>query len=95
MPKFSSIEKTLGAIKAGKIVIVMDDEDRENEGDFVCAAETVTDAQVNFMLQHGRGQVCMPVLPETCKRLELAPMVAHNTAPIKKRSILENFSVFQ
>jgi len=80
---FSTIEKTLAAIKAGKIVIVMDDEDRENEGDFVCAAETVTDAQVNFMLLHGRGQVCMSVLPETCKRLELAPMVAHNTAPLQ------------
>ena len=61
----------------------MDDEDRENEGDFVCAAETVTDAQVNFMLQHGRGQVCMSVLPETCKRLELTPMVVHNTAPLQ------------
>ena len=83
MPSFSSIEKTLAAVKAGKIVIVMDDEDRENEGDFVCAAETVTDAQVNFMLQHGRGQVCMPVLPETCKRLELVPMVSHNTAPLQ------------
>jgi len=83
MPSFSSIEKTLEAIKAGKIVIMMDDEDRENEGDFLCAAETVTDAHVNFMLQHGRGQVCMPVLPETCKRLELLPMVAHNTAPLQ------------
>jgi len=83
MLSFSSIEKALEAIKAGKIVIVMDDEDRENEGDFVCAAETVTDEQVNFMLKHGRGQVCMPILPETCKRLELVPMVAHNTAPLQ------------
>ena len=83
MFNFSSIEKALEAVKAGKIVIVMDDEDRENEGDFVCAAETVTDAQVNFMLQHGRGQVCMSILPETCKRLELAPMVSHNTAPLQ------------
>ena len=57
MSAFSSIEKTLEAIKAGKIVIIMDDEDRENEGDFVCAAETITDTQINFMLQHGRGQV--------------------------------------
>ena len=65
MLSFSSIEKSIEAIKVGQIVIVMDDEDRENEGDFVCAAETVTDAQVNFMLQHGRGQVCMSVLPET------------------------------
>jgi 3,4-dihydroxy 2-butanone 4-phosphate synthase/GTP cyclohydrolase II len=83
MSSFSSIEQTLEAIKAGKIIIVMDDEDRENEGDFVCAAETVTDSQVNFMLLHGRGQVCMSVLPETCKRLELAPMVSHNTAPLQ------------
>jgi len=83
MSSFSSIEQAFEAIRAGKIVIVMDDEDRENEGDFVCAAETVTDVQVNFMLQHGRGQVCMPILPETCKRLELAPMVSHNTAPLQ------------
>ena len=83
MLSFSSIETTLEAIKAGQIVIVMDDEDRENEGDFVCAAETVTDAHVNFMLQHGRGQVCMPILPETCQRLELTPMVPHNTAPLQ------------
>src|SRR5215469_18125396 len=83
MSSFSSIEKTLEAIRSGNIVIVMDDEDRENEGDFVCAAETVTDMQVNFMLQYGRGQVCMPILPETCKRLELAPMVSHNTAPLQ------------
>jgi len=83
MPSFSSIEKTLKGIKSGKIVIVMDDEDRENEGDFVCAAETVTDAHINFMLQHGRGQACMSVLPETCKRLELVPMVSHNTAPLQ------------
>ena len=83
MSSFSSIEQALEAIKAGKIVVVMDDEDRENEGDFVCAAETVTDAQINFMLHHGRGQVCMPVLPETCKRLELTPMVSHNTAPLQ------------
>jgi 3,4-dihydroxy 2-butanone 4-phosphate synthase/GTP cyclohydrolase II len=61
----------------------MDDEERENEGDFVCAAETVTDAQVNFMLRYGRGQVCMPILPEACKRLDLTPMVSHNTAPLQ------------
>ncbi|MDR1963052.1 MAG: GTP cyclohydrolase II [Planctomycetaceae bacterium] len=83
MADFSSIDSALEAIRKGKIVIVMDDEDRENEGDFVCAAESVTDVTVNFMLVHGRGQVCMPVLPETCKRLELAPMVTHNTAPLQ------------
>ena len=83
MSHYSTIDAALAAIRNGKIVIVMDDEDRENEGDFVCAAETVTDAQVNFMLVHGRGQVCMPILPELCKRLEFAPMVAHNTAPLQ------------
>ncbi|MDR2117295.1 MAG: GTP cyclohydrolase II [Planctomycetaceae bacterium] len=83
MSDFSSIDSALSAIRKGKIVIVMDDEDRENEGDFVCAAENVTDAMVNFMLVHGRGQVCMPILPETCKRLDLTPMVTHNTAPLQ------------
>lgn len=83
MPQFSSIDAAVEALKNGKIVIVMDDEDRENEGDFVCAAERVTDAMVNFMLIHGRGQVCMPILPETCRRLDLAPMVPHNTAPLQ------------
>lgn len=83
MKRCSSIETAVESIKNGKIVIVMDDEDRENEGDFVCAAEKVTDEMVNFMLVHGRGQVCMPVLPEICQRLDLAPMVAHNTAPLQ------------
>ena len=83
MFQYSTIDAAVTAIRNGNIVIVMDDEDRENEGDFVCAAETVTDAQVNFMLIHGRGQVCMPILPELCKRLEFAPMVAHNTAPLQ------------
>jgi len=83
MFQYSTIDAAVAAIRSGKIVIVMDDEDRENEGDFVCAAESVTDAQVNFMLVHGRGQVCMPILPELCKRLEFTPMVAHNTAPLQ------------
>jgi len=83
MFQYSTVVAAVSAIRLGKIVIVMDDEDRENEGDFVCAAETVTDAQINFMLVHGRGQVCMPTLPELCKRLELVPMVAHNTAPLQ------------
>ncbi|MGL4593751.1 MAG: 3,4-dihydroxy-2-butanone-4-phosphate synthase [Thermoguttaceae bacterium] len=78
-----SIETAIEDIKNGRIVIVMDDEDRENEGDFVCAASMVTAEQVNFMLQYGRGQVCMPILPETCKRLDLPPMVSNNTAPLQ------------
>ena len=60
----------------------MDAEDRENEGDFICAAEKVTPAQVNFMITHGRGQLCMPVLPDVCQRLQLDRMVDHNTAPL-------------
>jgi 3,4-dihydroxy 2-butanone 4-phosphate synthase/GTP cyclohydrolase II len=80
--EFSSIESALAAIARGEIVVVVDAEDRENEGDFVCAAEKVTPAVVNFMITHGRGQLCMPVLPDVCQRLELPPMVDQNTAPL-------------
>jgi 3,4-dihydroxy 2-butanone 4-phosphate synthase/GTP cyclohydrolase II len=64
------------------MIIVVDAEDRENEGDFICVAERATPEIVNFMITHGRGQLCMPVLPEVCQRLELAPMVNENTAPL-------------
>src|SRR5262245_59509534 len=77
--EFSSIEAAIDAIGRGKVVIVVDAEDRENEGDFICAAEKVTAETVNFMLA-GRGQLCMPILPELARRLELAPMVENNTA---------------
>ena len=70
------------AIGRGEIVIVMDAEDRENEGDFICAAEKVTPAIVNFMITHGRGQLCMPLLPDVCQRLDLPLMVDENTAPL-------------
>ncbi len=80
--RFSSIEKAVEAIAAGRLVIVVDAEDRENEGDFICAAEKVTPEVVNFMITHGRGQVCMPLLPEACERLKLGPMVETNTAPL-------------
>ena len=80
--RFSSIEKAVAAIAAGRIIIVVDAEDRENEGDFVCAAEKATPEIVNFMISHGRGQVCMPLLPEVCDRLKLGPMVENNTAPL-------------
>jgi 3,4-dihydroxy 2-butanone 4-phosphate synthase/GTP cyclohydrolase II len=70
------------AIRRGEIVIVMDAEDRENEGDFICAAEKVTPKIVNFMITHGRGQLCMPLLPDVSKRLDLPPMVDENTAPL-------------
>jgi len=80
--EFSSIDAVVAAIKAGKVVIVVDAEDRENEGDFICAAEKVTPEIVNFMITHGRGQLCMPILPDVCERLKLAPMVEVNNAPL-------------
>ncbi len=79
---FSSVESAIEAIARGQVVIVVDAEDRENEGDFICAAEKATPQIVNFMISHGRGQLCMPVLPDVCKRLEFAPMVDVNTAPL-------------
>jgi 3,4-dihydroxy 2-butanone 4-phosphate synthase/GTP cyclohydrolase II len=80
--RLSSIEAAVEAIAGGRIVIVMDAEDRENEGDFICAAEKVTPAIVNFMITHGRGQFCMPVLPDVCQRLDLPLIVDENTAPL-------------
>ena len=83
MPEqFSSVEAAVAAIRRGAIVIVVDAEDRENEGDFVCAAETAGPEQVNFMLRHGRGQVCMPILPDLARRLELPQMVESNSTPL-------------
>jgi 3,4-dihydroxy 2-butanone 4-phosphate synthase/GTP cyclohydrolase II len=80
---FSTIESAIAAFARGEIVIVVDAEDRENEGDFICAAEKVTPGIVNFMLKHGRGQVCVPLLPDVCERLKLTPMVDQNTAPLR------------
>jgi 3,4-dihydroxy 2-butanone 4-phosphate synthase / GTP cyclohydrolase II len=79
---FSTIEQATDAIRRGKVIIVVDAEDRENEGDFICAAERATPATVNFMITHGRGQLCMPILPEVSQRLGLHPMVEANTAPL-------------
>jgi len=79
--RFSTIQAAVEAISAGKVVIVLDDEDRENEGDFVCAADRVTPEIINFMLS-GHGQLCCSILPTTAKRLELRPMVETNTSPL-------------
>jgi 3,4-dihydroxy 2-butanone 4-phosphate synthase/GTP cyclohydrolase II len=79
---FSTIEQAVDAVSHGKVVIVVDAEDRENEGDFVCAAELAMPATVNFMITYGRGQLCMPILPEVSQRLGLHPMVEANTAPL-------------
>jgi 3,4-dihydroxy 2-butanone 4-phosphate synthase/GTP cyclohydrolase II len=80
--RYSTIEDAVDAIRHGRIVIVVDAEDRENEGDFVCAAEMASTETVNFMITYGRGQLCMPILPEVSQRLSLHPMVETNTAPL-------------
>jgi 3,4-dihydroxy 2-butanone 4-phosphate synthase/GTP cyclohydrolase II len=80
--QFSSVEAAIEAFRQGKVVIVVDAEDRENEGDFVCAASAADTETVNFMLRHGRGQVCMSILPDVAKRLDLPMMVETNSAPL-------------
>ncbi len=79
---FSTVQAAVDAIRRGEVVIVLDAEDRENEGDFICAAELVTAETINFMLS-GRGQLCCPVLPSTCDRLQLRPVVDSNDAPLR------------
>lgn len=74
------IEQALEAIRNGKLVIVVDDEDRENEGDFVTAASNVTPEIINFMSMYGRGLICAPLSEELCDRFELTPMVSDNTS---------------
>lgn len=78
---FNKIEEALGDLKLGKVVIVVDDEDRENEGDFVALAEKVSPEVINFMIKHGRGLVCVPITEKLANRLELTPMVNENTDP--------------
>lgn len=77
---FDSIESAIEDIKSGKLVVVVDDEDRENEGDFIAAAATVTPEVVNFMSKHGRGLICAALLEERCDELGLELMVNNNTA---------------
>ena len=78
--KLNSIKDALADIKEGKFVIVVDDEDRENEGDFICAAEKMTPEMVNFMLKNGRGVLCAPLTEERCDELELNMQVEVNTS---------------
>jgi 3,4-dihydroxy 2-butanone 4-phosphate synthase / GTP cyclohydrolase II len=78
--KIDSIEAALEDIRNGKVIIVVDDEDRENEGDFVCAAECITPEIVNFMATHGRGLICAPLVEDRCEQLGLDLMVGRNTA---------------
>jgi len=76
----ATIEEAVEDIKNGKMIIIVDDEDRENEGDLVCAAEKVTPELINFMAVHGRGLICLPLTEERCDFLQLAPQTAENTS---------------
>ena len=78
--KLNTIEEALDDFRKGKIVIVVDDEDRENEGDFIVAAEMITPETVNFMLKNGRGVLCAPITISRCKELQLEPQVSSNTS---------------
>lgn len=78
--QLNTIEEAIEAIKAGEVIIVVDDEDRENEGDFICAAEKITPEIINFMATHGRGLICTPLPEDRCDELDLYPMVGNNTA---------------
>jgi 3,4-dihydroxy 2-butanone 4-phosphate synthase/GTP cyclohydrolase II len=80
-PRFDSIEDAIRDIKQGKLIILVDDEDRENEGDFVCAAQHVTPATINFMATHGRGLICLALHPTICDQLDLPLMVEDNQTP--------------
>jgi 3,4-dihydroxy 2-butanone 4-phosphate synthase / GTP cyclohydrolase II len=76
----NTVEEAIEDIKLGKLLIVVDDEDRENEGDFICAAELITPEIVNFMAKHGRGLICAPLPEERCEELDLNLMVGNNTS---------------
>jgi 3,4-dihydroxy 2-butanone 4-phosphate synthase/GTP cyclohydrolase II len=77
--ELNTIEEAIADIKKGKVIIVVDDENRENEGDFIAAAEMVTPEMINFMATHGRGLICAPLTEERCNELELTMMVENNT----------------
>ena len=76
----NTIEEGIEDIKLGKLLIVVDDEDRENEGDFICSAELITPEMVNFMAKHGRGLICAALPEDRCEELELNLMVGNNTS---------------
>ncbi|NQX92523.1 MAG: 3,4-dihydroxy-2-butanone-4-phosphate synthase, partial [Flavobacteriales bacterium] len=81
--KLDSIESAIEAIRNGEIIIVVDDEDRENEGDFLVATRSVTPEVINFMATHGRGLICAPLTENRCEELDLNMMVSNNTDPME------------
>jgi len=82
-PALASVEKAIKTIKEGKLIIIVDDEDRENEGDLTCAAEKVTPDIINFMAKHARGLICLSLTKDKLRELDLPQMVTSNTAPFK------------
>jgi 3,4-dihydroxy 2-butanone 4-phosphate synthase/GTP cyclohydrolase II len=85
---FSSLEEALHAVASGRPVIVVDAEDRENEGDFVVAADKIAPATIHFMIRQGGGQLCMPIMPDVARRLQLLPM-----APGGSDSTMPGFTI--
>jgi len=81
--QLNAIEEAIADIRDGKVIIVVDDENRENEGDFLAAAELITPETINFMATHGRGLICAPLTEGRCKELGLHKMVSHNTDPLE------------
>lgn len=81
--ELDSIKEAIEAIKKGEVIIVVDDANRENEGDFVAAAEKITPQLINFMATHGRGLICTPLTEERCEELQLGKMVSNNTDPME------------
>ena len=80
---FHPISEAIEAIKKGDVIIVVDDENRENEGDFLAAAEAVTPEMINFMATHGKGLICAPLTEARCTSLQLTRMVNNNTDPME------------
>src|SRR5688572_31961999 len=80
-PTFAPIEEAIAAIKAGRMIIVVDDEDRENEGDLTIAADKVTPEAINFMARYGRGQICLSMTGQRLDQLEIPLAVNSNTTP--------------
>ena len=79
MGQFNAIEEALDDLRQGKIILVTDDPDRENEGDFICAAQFATTENINFMATHGKGLICMPMSAEYVEKLKIPQMVSTNT----------------
>ena len=78
--KLNKIKEAINDLKQGRMIIVLDHEDRENEGDFIISAEKATPDDINFMMKFGRGLICMPITNNTAKRLKLEPMVLSDTS---------------